>query len=71
MEQLHELPIVHDQYCRVTSMKLEDVSCLIYHNKKEDIIYIVLFDDDLGITHIISEKGKQEVLLWCHFKICV
>ena len=71
MEYLNTIPIVHREYCRVTSMKLEDVSCLIYYNKQEDIIYIVLFDDDLGITHVIAEKGKREVLLWCHFKVCV
>lgn len=71
MEQLHELFIVHDQYCKIDSMRIVDRSCLIYYDKAEDTVYVVLFDDDLGITHVISEKGKEEMLLWCHFKVCV
>jgi hypothetical protein len=72
MAHLNTLPIVYNQYCRVPSMKLEDVSCLIYYNQAEDIVYVVLFDETIGITHIIQNSSdKKETLVWCHFKVCL
>lgn len=72
LQEINKYPIVHDQYCRVQSMGIEDVDCLIYFNQTENVVYVVLFDEALVITHIIRNNADtSEQLLWCRYDVCV
>lgn len=64
-------PIVHDKLCNVESLKLKNVECLIMYDEKHDVVWVVLFDDELDITRIIASKGNQEAYVWCRQDICL
>jgi len=58
------LRTVFDGRCTVPSQGLVKVECLIVVDDRRDIFVLVLFTDDIKLTHIIGVKDGKETVLW-------
>lgn len=70
LQHVSSHPIVHSDECRVPSLGIQDRSCLIYFDEKNDAVWVVLFDDNVDITHVIVNVKGQEAIAWCRADAC-
>lgn len=71
LEHISSHPIINDKKCNVPFLKLKSVECMVYYDRKNDRVWLVLFDAKLNITHVaVNNKGKEE-LVWCKEDVCV
>lgn len=54
--------IVHDKKCTIQHIK--NVECFVFADDKQGLLWIILFDDQLYITHIYTLKGKTLSQVW-------
>lgn len=64
VQYLSSLPVAHDGRCKVDSLKIEDVECLILIDAQRQIVYLILYTNDIKTTHIIALKDGTETILW-------
>jgi hypothetical protein len=66
--------VVHDGNCNVKQMNLLEVPCLIFYERKNDVVWLVLFDKDKDgnwqETHILADKNGQLISMWCRADVC-
>jgi len=68
LREINRYPVAHNGTCKRASDTLD---CMIFRNKKDNLVYVVLFDDDLEITHIIKAYSDMtEELLFCRSDQC-
>jgi len=68
LREINYYPVAHNGTCKRASDTLD---CMIFRNKKDNLVYVVLFDDDLEITHIIKAYNDMtEELLFCRSDQC-
>lgn len=70
LQHVSNFPIVHSDECNVKSLGIEDRSCLIYYDERNDAVWVVLFDDNVDITHVIVNVKGQEAVAWCRVDAC-
>ena len=64
-DQINEAELVHSKKCNVKSLDLYDVECMVYWNEQTETVWVVLFDDELEITHVIANgPDRIERVLW-------
>lgn len=61
--------MVHDKQCNYQAMK--HVECLIYWQEKGQVVWLVLFNNEVEIILIVAVKDKQEIVVWCRNTVCV
>ena len=62
-------PIVHDDKCDFQGVK--GIECLIMYDASRDIIWLVLFDQDLAVYMVAAVHKKKESIMWCRSNVCV
>jgi hypothetical protein len=51
-------------------MNIVERECLIYYDEQHDVVWVVLFNTDIEITHVIAVKDKKETIVWCRHDVC-
>lgn len=67
LDHVAKQTLKHDQKCKFHEEN--NVECLIFYEKKRDIVWIILFDDDGAVTRVILVNDKEHVA-WCRFDVC-
>lgn len=58
--------IVHDKRCLFHGVSID---CLILADEKNDVFYLILYNDRAEINQIVAVKDKKEYVLWKHASI--
>jgi len=69
VQYLSSLPVAHDGRCKVESMKIEDVECLILVDGQRQIIFLILYTNEIKTTHIIAIKDGVETVVWSNASV--
>ena len=62
--------LVHQGDCKVESIGVSGVPCLIFFDGAASVIWVVLFDDAQQVTRIVRAGPDGERLAWCRSDIC-
>lgn len=54
--------MVHDQKCTIKHIK--NVECFVFADDKQGLLWIILFDDKLEITHVYTLREKTLGQVW-------
>ena len=70
LEHVTSHKLVHDKLCKVESLKLDGIECYIFFDTKNDVVWVLLFDTNLEITHVLASKDNKEHVVWCRSDVC-
>ena len=67
--------VIFQGECDVKSLNKKDTLCLIFYDDKNDMAWVVLFDQDKDgapqVTHVVMAKDGHEATAWCRQDICL
>ena len=61
--------LVHNQLCDFRDMKA--VECLVFVDLSTGVVWMVLFDKEMEISHVVEFKDKKSEVVWCRQDVCV